>query len=294
MGSACWPRAENRWGSRAKWSGGWIPFRYLARTTALTPWRSVTRWSCSWGGRGRLPRFDLNKDNVRAVSKICQQLDGLPLAIELAVANLRVLPVEGLAASLDNVFSLLVGGPRTSPARHQALRATLDWSHDLLGEDEKELLRRLSVFVGPFSLEAASRVAIPGGDGSAAFDALRRLVDKSLVVAEVADGQATYRLLATVRQYAAERLSLAGEVEQCRQAHLGWWLRRAARGEVRLAGATQAAELARLEHEVNDMRAALQFARQAGDATTVLEVAGALGRFWYLHGHYKAGRDWID
>jgi predicted ATPase/two-component SAPR family response regulator len=244
--------------------------------------------------RAAFPAFGLNQGNANAVSRICQQLDGLPLAIELAVANLRVLPVEELAASLDNVFSLLVGGPRTSPARHQALRATLDWSHQLLDEDEKELLRRLSVFVGSFSLEAASRVAVPGGDGSAAFDALRRLVDKSLVVAEVSDGQATYHLLATVRQYAAGQLSLAGEEELCRQAHLGWCLRRAARAEPRLTGPAQAVELARLEHEVNDIRAALQFARQNGDARAVLEIAGALGRFWYLHGHYKEGRDWLD
>ena len=244
--------------------------------------------------RAAFPSFDLNSGNAGAVCGICQQLDGLPLAIELAVANLRMLPVEEIASSLDNVFRLLVGGPRTSPARHQTLRATLDWSQQLLDADEKELLRRLSVFVGSFSLEAASRVAVPGGDGSAAYDALRRLVDKSLVVAEVTNGQAKYRLLATVRQYAAEQLSAAGEVEQCRQAHLGWCQRRAATAETRLEGATQAVELAYLEGEVNDVRAALNFARDEGNANAVLEIAGSLGLFWYLHGHYKEGRDWLD
>jgi predicted ATPase/DNA-binding SARP family transcriptional activator len=244
--------------------------------------------------RAAFPSFDLNEGNAQSVAQICQQLDGLPLAIELAVANLRMLPVEEVATSLDNVFSLLVGGPRTSPARHQTLRATLDWSQELLDADEKELLRRLSVFVGSFGLEAASRVAVPGGDGSAAFDALRRLVDKSLVVAEVAKGRANYRLLATVRQYAAEQLTAAGEVEQCRQAHLAWSLRRAARAEPRLAGATQAVELALLEREINDIRAALNFAREQGDARAVFEMAGSLGLFWYLHGHYKEGRDWLD
>jgi predicted ATPase/DNA-binding SARP family transcriptional activator len=244
--------------------------------------------------RAAFPSFDLNEANAQSVAKICQQLDGLPLAIELAVANLRMLPVEEVAASLDNVFNLLVGGPRTSPARHQTLRATLDWSQELLDADEKELLRRLSVFVGSFGLEAASRVAVPGGDGSAAFDALRRLVDKSLVVAEVTSGRANYRLLATVRQYAAEQLNAAGETEQCMQAHLAWCLKRAARAEPRLAGATQAVELVLLEREINDIRAALNFAREQGDARAVLEIAGSLGLFWYLHGHYKEGRDWLD
>jgi predicted ATPase/two-component SAPR family response regulator len=244
--------------------------------------------------RSAFTPFDLNVANAEAVARICQQLDGLPLAIELAVANLRTLPVQDVASSLDNVFGFLVGGPRTSPARHQTLRAALDWSQQLLTEDEKELLRRLSVFVGPFGLEAASRVAVPGGDGSAAFDALRRLVDKSLVVAEIANGKANYRLLATVRQYAAEQLSAAGEEELCRQAHLGWCLRRAVKAEPRLAGPTQAVELNNLEGEINDIRAALNFARQEGDARAVLEIAGALGLFWYLHGHYSEGREWLD
>ncbi len=244
--------------------------------------------------RAAFPSFNLTEANAKPVCQICRQLDGLPLAIELAVANLRMLPVEEVATSIDNVFGLLVGGPRTSPPRHQTLWDTLDWSYQLLAADEKELLRRLSVFVGPFRLEAASRVAVPGGDGSAAFGGLRRLVDKSLVVAEFIGGQANYHLLATVRQYAAEQLAAAGEEELCRQAHLGWCMRRAARAEPRLAGATQAEELASLEREVNDFRAGLHFARQVGDARAVLEIASGLGRFWYLHGHYKEGRDWLD
>ena len=201
-GLRSWPRAGNRWACRARSSGGSTLCRCLVPTWASTRYWSVKRLSCLCSGhRAAFPSFDLNSGNAGAVCGICQQLDGLPLAIELAVANLRMLPVEEIASSLDNVFRLLVGGPRTSPARHQTLRATLDWSQQLLDADEKELLRRLSVFVGSFSLEAASRVAVPGGDGSAAYDALRRLVDKSLVVAEVTNGQAKYRLLATVRQY---------------------------------------------------------------------------------------------
>ncbi len=205
-----------------------------------------------------------------------------------------MLPVEEVATSLDNVFSLLVGGPRTSPARHQTLRATLDWSHQLLDADEREALRRLSVFAGHFSLEAASRVIVPGGDAPAAYDVLRRLVDKSLVVAEVAGGQAMYRLLATVRQYAGEQLKNADEEDAYKRAHLNWYVRRARDAEPRLAGATQATELVRLKNEINDIRASLQFAREIGDATAVLEMASALARFWYVHGHYKEGREWLD
>jgi predicted ATPase/DNA-binding SARP family transcriptional activator len=244
--------------------------------------------------RAAFPGFEFNDGNAEAVSRICQRLDGLPLAIELAVASLRMLPVEEAARNLDDDFKLLVGGPRTSPARHQTLRAALDWSHHLLVADEKEILRRLSVFVGHFSLEAASRVAVPGGDGAAAYDVLRRLVDKSMVVAEVTGSQALFRLLATVREYARDQLHAAGEEDACRRAHLDWCVRRAGRAEPRLTGATQAVELERLETEVNDIRAALHFARDVGDAKAVLEVASALGRFWYLHGHYREGREWLD
>ncbi|HTW06748.1 MAG TPA: BTAD domain-containing putative transcriptional regulator [Acidimicrobiales bacterium] len=234
-------------------------------------------------------------DEARAntVARICRRLDGLPLAIELAVGNLRAMPIEELGTSLDKVFDVLVGGPRTAPTRHQALRATLDWSHRLLGPAEQQMLRRLSVFAGDFNVAAAAAVALDG-DEARAYGLLRGLVDKSLVVAGTSTGRGWYHMLATVRQYAGEQLSAAGEERQVRDAHLSWCAARAGQAERRLEGATQAVELAQLAREMNDLRAALQFAHNSGQPVKVLEIAGALGRFWYLHGNYREGREWLD
>jgi predicted ATPase/DNA-binding SARP family transcriptional activator len=243
--------------------------------------------------RSALPSFRLDDKTSDAVLQICRYLDGLPLAIELAVANLRALPVEEIARHVGDVFSVLVGGPRTLPERQQTLRATLDWSHRLLAPEEQSMLRRLSVFAGSFGLMAASRVGAEG-DLSKAVDLLRRLVDKSWVVATGRGGRAFYRLLATVRQYAAERLVEAGDQEQARRAHLSWYRSRAVEAEPRLEGATQQAELELLDGEINDVRAALQYARSQGEAGAVLEISSSLARFWYLHGHYGEGREWLD
>jgi predicted ATPase/DNA-binding SARP family transcriptional activator len=237
------------------------------------------------------PSFELGMSNLEAVTSLCHRLDGLPLAIELAVANLRTLSLNQLLAGLDDIFGLLAGGLRGLPARQQALRASLDWSHQLLDESEKALLRRLSVFAGRFGLDAAVQVA---GDGEATYSTLRRLVDKSLVVADVTGAEASYRLLSTVRQYAREKLCAAGEEDAYLGKHLAWCVKRALQAEPRLTGTEQAAELERLEHDLNDIRAGLEFARRVGNSGAALEIASALGRFWYLHGHYREGREWLD
>ncbi|MGH9104906.1 MAG: BTAD domain-containing putative transcriptional regulator [Acidimicrobiales bacterium] len=240
-----------------------------------------------------LPAFFLSEDNAAAVAQVARQLDGLPLAIELAVGNLRVLSVEELARSLGSSLKVLVGGPRTLPSRHQALSAALEWSHRLLDREEQELLRRLSVFAGEFSVAAASEVAAGGLPGGA-YDLLRRLVDKSWVVAGSDGGQAWCRLLVTVRQFARERLAAAAEEDEYCTAHLRWCVRRAQEAEQKLEGTAQATELARLDREINDLRAGLHFARGSGDAVSVLRIASALARFWYLHGYYREGREWLD
>jgi predicted ATPase/DNA-binding SARP family transcriptional activator len=237
------------------------------------------------------PSFALDASNLEAVTSLCHRLDGLPLAIELAVANLRTLTVNQLLAGLDDIFGLLAGGPRALPARQQALRASLDWSHRLLDESDQALPRRLSVFAGSFGLDAAVRVA---GDGEATYATLRRLVDKSLVFADVTGAEASYRLLSTVRQYAREKLCAAGEEGAYLGKHLAWCVKRALQAEPRLTGAEQAAELERLEHDLNDIRAGLEFARRVGNPGAALEITSALGRFWYLHGHYREGREWLD
>lgn len=242
--------------------------------------------------RAALPSFALAEGNAVAVARICRQLDGLPLAIELAVPNLRVLSVDQLAENLSNSLAVLAGGPRTSPARHQALGATLDWSYRLLGPAERELLCRLSVFVGPFDLAAAEQVSARGNVGT--YELLRQLVDKSWVVARADAGHAHYHLLATVRQYVAHQLAASGEEEEARRAHLEWCRRRVLAAEARLEGATQAEELSRLDREVNDLRAGLEFARSGSAPEMVAEIAAALARFWYLHGNYREGREWLD
>ena len=170
------------------------------------------------------PSFRLGDDNAAAVAAVCRRLDGLPLAIELAAAQMRMLSVEQLAEHLGKIFTVLVGGARTAPRRHQTLRATLDWSHDLLDSDERAVFRRLAVFSDGFVLPAAEQVT--AGNGIAVeglLGLLARLADKSLLRVEIGRSGARYYLLSTVRAYALERLAEAGEEEAAQRAHL-WWV----------------------------------------------------------------------
>ncbi|HET8680139.1 MAG TPA: NB-ARC domain-containing protein, partial [bacterium] len=161
------------------------------------------------------PAFQVTTSNVRAIAEVCRRLDGIPLAIELAAARVKVLSVEQIAARLEDRFRLLTGGTRTGLPHHQTLRAAMDWSYDLLPEGERALFRRLAVFAGSFSLEAAERVCADDGIAEAAvLDLLTHLVDKSLVLTEdSAAGEVRYQQLETVRQYALNRLVESGETE---------------------------------------------------------------------------------
>ncbi|MCI0581480.1 MAG: AfsR/SARP family transcriptional regulator, partial [Chloroflexi bacterium] len=165
------------------------------------------------------PGFGPSPSNAGAISRICHRLDGIPLALELAASRVRVLSVPELADRLDDRLRLLTSGPRSAPARHQTLRAAMDWSFDLLTEPEQRLLRRLSVFPQNFDLEAATAVAGDDADPIDVLDLLARLIDKSLVVPEGMADTARYRLLETVRQYAAEKLGAAGEADAIRGRH---------------------------------------------------------------------------
>src|SRR5215831_9945015 len=182
-----------------------------------------------------LPSFRLADDNAAAVLQVCRRLDGLPLAIELAAARMRVLSAGQLAERLDDIFAILVGGSRTAPARHQTLRATLDWSHDLLDADERAVFRRLAVFSGGFTLTAAGQVA-SGGDIQAErmLGLLTRLADKSLLQVDLSAGDARYHMLSTVRDYARERLAEAGEDGPARRAHLRCFIDLVERAEQRI------------------------------------------------------------
>ena len=258
-----------------------------------------------------LPSFRLGGDNAAAVLQVCRRVDGLPLAIELAAARMRILSASQLAERLDDIFTVLVGGARTAPRRHQALRATLDWSHDLLAEDERAVFRRLAVFAGGFTLSAAEQVA-SGGDirPERSLELLTRLADKSLLRVDHSGDDVRYHLLATVRDYARERLAQGSDEEAARRAHLRYFVElveqigpRIDRGSQGSAGSGGGAgrgpgslerELDRLDAETPNLRAALEFARECGDPIAALRIAGPLGRYAYLRGHYHEVRQWLD
>jgi predicted ATPase/class 3 adenylate cyclase/Tfp pilus assembly protein PilF/DNA-binding XRE family transcriptional regulator len=251
--------------------------------------------------QARRPEFALTTTNARAVAQICARLDGMPLAIELAAARVSVLPVEGIAVRLDDRFRLLTSGPRTALPRQQTLRATLDWSYDLLGEGEQRLLDRLAVFAGGCTLAAAE--AVCSGEGIEAWevlDLLGGLVNKSLVLLEEAGGEAEqepgrYRLLETVRQYGWERLVAAHEAAAVRDRHLAWCLALAEQARPELRGLVQGIWLARLEREHDNLRAALGWSiHEAGDAGLGQRLAGALSPFWRRRGYVSEGRGWLD
>lgn len=239
--------------------------------------------------------FELTERNAPAVAELCQRLGGIPLAIELAAARVRVLSVEQIASRLDHCFSLLTGGSRMALPRHRTLRATIDWSHDLLSEKEKALFRRLSVFAGGFTVEAAEKVC--GGEGierEEVLDLLTRLVDKSLVLVAERDGEARYRLLETVRQYGWEKLSESGEVEAVRWHHARFFLALAEEVEPKINTADRRLWLGRLEVEHDNLRAALRWTANAGETETGLRLGGALFWFWLHSGYWSEGRRWLE
>ena len=239
------------------------------------------------------PGFRVTRNNAPAVAKVCHRLDGMPLAIELAAARVRAITVEQIAARLHDRFHLLTGGGWAVLPRHRTLRATLDWSHELLSEPERTLLGRLSVFAGGFTLDTAEAVcAGEGVEASEILDLLTRLVDKSLVVFEEREEEARYRLLETVRQYAGEKLAASGKAGAVRTRHVNAFLRLAEATEPELEGPAQMARLYRLEIEHDNLRAALEWS--IGQAPgTGLRLAGALGIFWLDRGHFSEGRKWL-
>lgn len=242
--------------------------------------------------------FELTEHNAPVVARLCRRLDGMPLAIELAAARARVLSVEQIASRLDDCFGLLTGGSRTTLPRHQTLRATIGWSYELLSERERVLFRRLSVFAGGLTLEAAAEVCAGENlERDEVLDLLTHLVDKSLVlVAEQRGGEARYRLLETVRQYGLEWLEGSGEAGVIlHHRHALWYLALAERAEQGLSGPDQLRLLARLETEHDNLRAALRWSLEGGEAEELgLRLAAVLWSFWYTRGHLSEGRGWLE
>jgi predicted ATPase/class 3 adenylate cyclase len=242
------------------------------------------------------PGFLLTEANARAVGELCLRLDGLPLAIELAASRVKLLPPEAILERLEHRLELLTGGPVDVPARQRTLREAIGWSYDLLEEAERALFRRLSVFAGSWTLDAAEDVANPGEElGPDLLEIMGSLVDKSLAMrAPAASDGARYRMLETIRAFGAEQLRAAGEVETTRDRHAAHFLGTAEAAEFHLRGLDQKRWLDELEVEHDNLRAALRRAGESGQAKLGLRLVGSLWRFWHLHGHLAEGRGWAE
>ena len=245
--------------------------------------------------RATRPGLTLTEQNAPALVEICRRLDGIPLALELAAARANVFSVEQIAARLDDRFRLLTAGRRTALPRQQTLRAMVDWSYDLLAEPERVLLRRLSVFAGGWTFEAAESVG--AGDGIetyAVLDLLAQLVDKSLVLVEDQHGDLRYRLLETIRQYAREKLIEAGEEIRSRDRHLAFFLRLAEETEPVVRATQDRRVLDELEEEYDNLRVALEWSLAPPQpAGAVLRLSGALAWFWWVRGYHDEGCHWL-
>ena len=248
------------------------------------------------------PGFALTETTAPAVAGICRRLDGLPLAIELAAARVKLLPPEALLARLEQRLPLLSGGARDAPDRQQTMRDAIAWSHDLLTETERALFGRLAVFTGGFTFEAAAAVAAHGEarleQQEDVLDGLAALVDQSLLrIGDPRVGMPDVRFtfLETVREYALERLEASGEGETIRDAHAAFYQALAEQAESELTGPAQTEWLTRLEVEHDNLRAALRWAMEQQRPTAIgVRLAGSLWRFWWMHGHYQEGRSWLE
>ena len=246
--------------------------------------------------RLRLLDFEVTRENAGAVARVCLKLDGIPLAIELATARMGALAVEQVAQRLEISLDVLKGPSRTAAPRQRTLRATLDWSYALLAGNERRLFGRLSVFSGGWTLEAAEAVCSGGGiEEEDVLDLMGGLVDKSLVVAEAhAGGSVRYRMLEPIRQYALEQLGEGGQAEEVRGRHAACFLALAEEAEPELARQRQGLWAERLEAEHDNMRVALSWLLERGEAGSALRQVAALWRFWHLRGHSSEGVGWLE
>jgi predicted ATPase/DNA-binding SARP family transcriptional activator len=247
-----------------------------------------------------LPHFTLNRDNARPIAEICRRLEGLPLAIELAAARVKVLSPEAILSRLDRRLKLLVGGHVDLPPRQRALDAAIEWSYRLLGEDEKRLFRGLSVFTGGWTLEAAEVVLGADEDDPerggvlprhAVLDTLTSLLSKSLITR--ATGTDRYLMLETLREYAHDRLVEAGEEWMVRSRHARYFIRLGEEADVGVVGPDQAQWLRRLDEDHDNLRAVLTLALETRDVEGALRLAVSIGRFWQYLSYFNEGIEWL-
>ncbi|MGI8553774.1 MAG: ATP-binding protein, partial [Dehalococcoidia bacterium] len=251
--------------------------------------------------------FELTDENAATITEICERLDGLPLAIELAAARSKLLPPRAMLARLNNRLKLLTGGARDLPERQQTLRGAIDWSYNLLGPDEQTLFRRLAIFAGGCTLEAAE--AVCDGEGSEVgpasgtrsltadvLDVVAALIDKSLLrQIEGTDGEPRLLMLETIREYGGERLAESGELDGVQEQHAGYFLAMAEEAAAKLTGKEQGIWLDRLEAERGNLRAALTWSlADAARLASAGRLAASLFQFWDRHGHLSEGRLWLD
>jgi predicted ATPase/class 3 adenylate cyclase len=246
------------------------------------------------------PHFQVTQANAPFIAQICYRLDGIPLAIELAAARVKMMSVEQISRRLDDRFRLLTGGARTALPRQQTLRALIDWSYDLLSENERLLLRQLSVFAGGWTLEAAEEVgaddvgAAPRVSPYEVLDLLTQLVNKSLVVVmeQSPSDETRYRMLETIRQYAREKLLETGGGEVVRDRHLAYFVKLVKQAETQLYQSDQVRWLNRLDDELDNLRMALEWAL-ATDVESGLRIAAVPWRWWDEHGYFREMGEWL-
>lgn len=240
------------------------------------------------------PDFVVNDQNAAAVAEICARLDGLPLAIELAAARIKLFSPQAILTRLGSRLELLKGGARDLPSRHQTLRSAIAWSYDLLTSEEQTLFRRIAVFVGGCSFEAIGIVCNAGGDLEMdILDGVSALANKSLLRQEEHHGEPRFVMLETIREFAHEKLTESPDRESLRRSHALYCLMVAEHAEPMLTGPEQGRWLDRLEIEYDNMRAALQWAEETGNQEAGLKLSGALWRYWIVRGNLVEGADWM-
>jgi len=242
--------------------------------------------------RASFPSFAVTQANATAIAAICRRLDGLPLALELAAARLRVLSPTELLARLDQALPVLAGGARDLPERQRTIRQAIAWSYRILGPDEQALFRRLSIFVGGWDAGAAEAMG-SGLANADPLDVLSGLAEHSLVVAEPEDGRTRYRMLETIRQFGRDELGARGELDDAARAHAEWCLAWAEQAATHYYGPDEDAWLDRLEREHPNLRAALAYAVTAGDEALLVRLVAAVGRLWLKREHAGDGVDWV-
>jgi predicted ATPase/DNA-binding CsgD family transcriptional regulator/transcriptional regulator with XRE-family HTH domain len=277
-----------------------VPPMELPRKDSVPTAETLEQWEAAdlfmQRARAARPDFAVDDEGARTIGEICRRLDGLPLAIELAAARASILSPLGILSRLDNRLKLLTGGSRNLPPRQQTLRSAIDWSYDLLDEDEGRLFRYLSVFVGGCTLEAAESVVSNSHEGARpAMDLVSSLLDKSLLKQEEGvDGEPRFMMLETIREYGLERLAESGEETAVRRAHALYMVQLVEAAEPHLTSAARAPWLARLDAELDNIRSGLAWSQTAeGDAELGLRLAGALHWYWYWRGYIIEGRKWL-